>query len=120
MWPLTGLRAGDADAANGRGHASKSHNAQKERKSPIDPQQRSIAGFPDYVTDFGNRDDSVLSMAICETSRSPFRFEGSTSSNLTSLAASGNKAGQRGATAALLARPRIFDQSDKSAGGITV
>jgi hypothetical protein len=58
MWPLTGLRAGDADAANGRGHASKSHNAQKERKSPIDPQQRSIAGFPDYVTDFGNRDDS--------------------------------------------------------------
>ncbi len=45
----------------------------------------------------------ILSIAIYETSRSPLRFEGSTSSNLTSLAAFGNAAGQRGSSAALRA-----------------
>ncbi len=58
MWPLTGSRARDADAAKVREHASKSHNAQKERQRPIDPQHQSVAGFPDHVADFGSRNDS--------------------------------------------------------------
>jgi len=58
MWPLTGSRAGDADAANGRGHASESHNAQEERQRPIDPQEQSVASFPNHVADFGSRNDS--------------------------------------------------------------
>jgi hypothetical protein len=58
MWPLTGSRAGDADAANGRGHTPKSHDAQEEGESPIDPQEQSVADFPDHAADFGSRNES--------------------------------------------------------------
>jgi hypothetical protein len=34
-----------------------SYDAQEEGESPIDPQQQSVAGFPDHVADFGNRTD---------------------------------------------------------------
>jgi hypothetical protein len=57
MWPLTGSRAGDADAANECGHTHKSYDAQEERQRPIDPQEQSVAGFPNHTADFGSGND---------------------------------------------------------------
>src|ERR1019366_1054458 len=41
-----------------RGHSRKSYDAQEEGESPVDPQEQSVAGFPDHVADFGNGNDS--------------------------------------------------------------
>jgi hypothetical protein len=57
MWLLAGSQAGEADAADGRGHSHHSYDVQEEGESPIDPQEQCVVSLPDHVADFGNGND---------------------------------------------------------------
>ena len=54
----------------------KSDDAENERQRAVDAQEQGVVGLADHTADLAAGSAVILSMAIWDTSGSPFRVEG--------------------------------------------